>query len=212
MEILGKIVDYDGETLVIHAPYPNLEDVDHKQYQDVGVYLWDGRHISPDQRKKVYALVADISKWSGHMPEAVKEIMKYRFLAEYGGPYFSLSDCDMTTAREFIGYLIDFCVEWDVPVGGLLDKAEDIGRYLYACVAHRKCPLCGRKADIHEYEAVGAGRNRNRIHHYGQLVLPLCRSHHQEAHDIGRDTFCGKYHIYPISLDEHLCRIIGWKI
>ena len=29
----------------------------------------DGRSISPDQRKKIYAIIGDISKWSGYSVE-----------------------------------------------------------------------------------------------------------------------------------------------
>ena len=53
-------------------------------------------------------------------------------------------------------------------------------------------------------------RDRREIVHKGMRVLPLSREKHMEAHTLGRDTFCDKYHIVPVSLDEELCKI--WKL
>ena len=62
---------------------------------------------------------------------------------------------------------------------------------------------------IHIY-AVGRGRNRKDIIHKGMRVLPLCREMHTLAHNMGRDSFCEKYHIFGIKLDTYLCGI--WKV
>lgn len=57
--------------------------------------------------------------------------------------------------------------------------------------------------------AIGMGRDRKEIVHEGMEVLPLCRVHHSEAHTIGRETFCKKYHVFGIRLDRELCKIYG---
>ena len=127
---------------------------------------------------------------------------------------FSLSDTDMTTANDFIGWLIDLCVEHGIPAHeSLLNLCEDIGRYLYACVKHRRCAICGGRADIHEWGEgkPGMGRNRAKMHHSGQLVEPLCRLHHREVEQIGQQSFDEKYHLEPIALDDELCEKIRWK-
>ena len=93
----------------------------------------------------------------------------------------------------------------------LLNRCEDVERYVYACVANRRCAICGKKADIHEVDTVGMGRNRSKIGHVGQLVEPLCRGHHQEAGEIGQKSFDELYHLQPIRLDEHLCEVLGWR-
>lgn len=110
------------------------------------------------QRRKIYSLLRDIADWTGYEPQELKELMKYDFLSqcEDGTQYFSLSDADMTTARNFITYLIEFCVVHAVPCKvSLLQQCEDIERYVYACVVHRRCAICGQKAEIHEVERVG---------------------------------------------------------
>ena len=133
-------------------------------------------------------------------------------------PIFSLSpkneNCaDMTTAHDFLGWLIDLCVTYDIPTSGpLTERAEDVSRYLYACLAHRRCAVCGLAggpADLHHVTRVGIGRSRKRIAHIGLLAESLCRTHHQEVDQIGQTAFDEKYHIYGIPLDERLCGIHG---
>jgi hypothetical protein len=104
------------------------------------------------------------------------------------------------------------CLDYDIPTNdSLLYLSEDVSRYLYKCVAMRKCAICGKKADIHEVEKVGTGRNRRKIHHLGQQVQPLCRLHHREEENLGQKAFNEKYHISTIKLDKTLCKAIGWK-
>ena len=75
----------------------------------VEVRLDDGRTISVDQRRKIFAIIRDISLWSGHEPEELRQYLEWDFCSRAMREWFSLSDCDMTTAREFIAYLISFC-------------------------------------------------------------------------------------------------------
>lgn len=211
MNIEGYISGYDGENLTIVAPFPDGYLLDKRQITGCEVRLDDGRQISADQRKKIYATLRDMSLWSGHTPDELKEIMKYDFIAKTGYEYFSLSDVDMTTANGFLNHLIEFCLEWDIPCGdNLIDRSPDIARYLYYCLVHKKCCISGKKAELHHVDAVGAGRNRKDIIHRGMRVLPLSREYHTEAHAIGRDTFCAKYHVFGIKLDKDLCNI--WKV
>lgn len=212
MELTGNIVSYDGEVITLRVPFRDTEQMIKKGIHTAHVILDDGRTISADQRKKIYATFRDIAEYTGHMPEEVKALMKYDFIAATGCKYFSLSDVDMSTARDFLEYVIEFCLMWGIPTkDSLLERAPDVARYIYWCVFHRRCAICGKKADIHEVDAVGMGKNRNKIHHLGQRVQPLCRGHHTEAHRIGQLSFNKKYHIDSIFLDEHLCKKIGWR-
>ena len=164
----GYIQDYDGQALTLVVPFSDAEYLTTHGVTECSVRVEDGRRISAVQRRKIYALLRDIADWTGYEPQELKELMKYDFLSqcEDGTQYFSLSDTDMTTARNFITYLIDFCVTHAVPCKvSLLQQCEDIERYVYACVAHRRCAICGQKAEIHEVERVGMGRDRRKIHH-----------------------------------------------
>ena len=183
----------------------------HKNVSKCEVMFDDGRRISADQRKKIYATLRDISQWSGYDPEYAKEIMKYEYISRTGVPYFSLRDTDMTTAREFLQFLIEFCVEQEIPTkDNLIDRSPDISRYIYCCLVFKKCCISGKKAELHHVDAVGRGRDRDKIIHLGYRVMPLSRAYHTEAHTVGQKSFDEKYKVYGIKLDKRLCEI--WNV
>lgn len=236
MLVRGFVTDYNGETLTISVPFNDSEILQRQVITDCEVRLIDGRTITPAQRRKIFAMVQDITDWVTWAKnnrqyqeelrrlqllylidttdnEAVRKQLEYHYCELLDINLFSLSDCDVSTARDFISYLIDLAVEHNIPCrDSLLNRCEDIDRYLYACVANRRCAICGKKADIHEVERVGMGRDRRRIHHLGQLVQPLCRQHHVEVDQIGQASFNKKYHITSIKLDENLCRKLRWRV
>ena len=138
-------------------------------------------------------------------------MMKYIYIERTGVPYFSLSNTDMTTAREFLQFLIEFCIEQDIPLAeNPIDRAPDISRYIYCCLMFKRCCISGKKAELHHVDAVGMGRDRKEIVHLGYRVLPLSRAYHTEAHTIGQKSFDEKYKVYGIKLDKRLCEI--WNV
>ena len=63
---------------------------------------------------------------------------------------------------------MDFILDWDIPCDvRLLDFVDDVGAYLYACLVNKKCCICGKPADLHHVDHVGAGRDREDIVHEG---------------------------------------------
>lgn len=207
---VGYIQDYDGECLTVIVPYTDERKLLKQGITECEITLTDGRSISAAQRKKAYATIADIADYTGDVPESVKEQLKWLFCMENGIDGFSLSDCDMTVAREFISYVLEFAILWGVPLSEeALKRTDDIGRYLYFCLENRVCAICGRRADVHHVDRVGLGRNRFTIIHTGMEAEALCREHHIECHTIGQATFDEKYHIYGIKLDEWLCEKLG---
>ena len=138
----------------------------------------------------------------------------HKYVAESGEEGFSLGSCTITTAREYITYLIDFCLRNEVPcMDLLLNRTDDIGRYLYLCLKYRRCAICGRRADFHHCEGSrpGMGADREELPSLGILGMALCRVHHGECHTIGESTFNQKYHVYGTKLDKHLCECLGLK-
>ena len=212
MILQGYIQNYDGQALMIAAPFTDGHLLDKRDITGCEIRLDDGRTISADQRKKIYATMRDISLWSGHTPDEIKALMKYDYIAKTGGEYFSLSNVDMTTANEFLEHLVEFCIENDIPCdGNPIERSPDIARALYACLLHKRCAVCGGKAELHHAEdRVQAGRNRKEIVHFGMRVEALCRKHHTECHNTGQQTFNGLYHIFGIKLDRELCQV--WKV
>ena len=50
------------------------------------------------------------------------------------------------------------------------------------------------------------GGDRAHMSHIGLRCLPLCREHHQEAHQHGDAALMEKYHIEPIKIDDKIAR------
>ena len=222
---LGRIVEIrDTGEAVIMADLPNLNHALDRQYDSVEIILPDGRRITAKQRAKIYALIGEIAyfvagKADSQTIEETKAVMKWEFclarMESQERRLFSLSDVDETTAREFVDYLIGFIVENNIPTKvPLLEQCEDIGRYIYACLLTRKCCVCGKDhAHVHHCEGsrIGAGFDRDQVHHLGRAVLPLCEKHHTEAH-LGEAGFMRRYHLQAIKLDEKLCKRLNLNI
>ena len=203
--------DERGAWVKCHIPNEVIDERFISEIMRGGIKIDDGRRISSDQRKKIYALIKDISNHTGHHPEYLKEHMKYEFMAQEDREYFSLSNVDMTTARYFIESILEFCFEWEVPFATKTHElAKEVGNYLYLCLLHRKCAICGKKhAHIHHVDAVGSGRNRNEVDHTQLRLIALCAEHHQETHAIGWETFNKRYKVTGIKLNEQAIKRLG---
>ena len=213
MILIGHIVKEADGGATVYVPYPAGQRKPEGCHESVGVEFVDKRRISVKQRRTADVLISYIGAWWGYTPvEAMKEMLKLMFVgeAETLRRTFSLSDCDMTTARLFITYLIDFCLLHGVDVGEpLYALSEDIPRYVWACLMNKRCAVCGRKAELHHCNGsvVGMGRNRKEICHIGMRALPLCREHHTEIHSIGQEDFLRRYFLEPVKIDERIADV-----
>ena len=173
--------------------------------------LNDCRMISRQQQKKIYAMIGDISDYTGHHVEFLKSYLKCEYIKMYGGEWFSLGYVDMTTARKFIEFILHICFEWEVPLKlNTVDLTRDVNNYLYLCLKYRKCAVCGCHADIHHHEnLVGMGMDRAKHNHIDSRFIALCRVHHNECHNIGHKTFEDKYKITAIKLNEAAIKELG---
>lgn len=212
----------DRSKAMIIADAPSLWSIEKRQISGATIIYHDGRMLSPNQRKKIFALSRDISEWWCDTPEYVRAYFTDWFCgdhpekAEYKDR-FSLSPRDpdvasMTVAKEFITWLIEFCIKWDVPTRKhLREYAEDEGRLFYALLVNRKCFVCGKGgADCHHAETrIGMGRDRRKIIHEGMQLMTLCREHHTECHSAGQETFNRDHRVFSIKADEHACRVLG---
>ena len=217
--VQGKIERWDeGGGVTIRAALPSLDRAILRRYDKVLVEFADGRRISPEQRRKCYALMNEIAEWIGDVPEYVKKLMKMEFivsrLESMKKEMFSLSDCDVTTARLFISFLIDFMIEHEVPSRvPLYELCEDIQKYVYACLMHKQCAVCGKRADVHHLSGSRAGhgglkwREKDQT---GAKVIPLCREHHALCHG-GEAEFLERYHLEGIEMDAAIKKVYRVK-
>ena len=213
--IVGEVVDEEGGAVNIRAPIPeNMEAWSKQRPSKVLLKFCDGRKASPEQIKKAHALIGEIADWMGDSPEFVKVQLKRKFilqnLSEIETGMFSFRDCDMEKARLFITFLISLMVEYQIPSKKpLYEQCEDIGAYVYACCMNKVCAVCGRHGvDLHHVSGsiIGMGGDRTAVNHLGREVLPLCREHHNEAHN-GEADFLKRYHLEPVKVDANIAKL-----
>lgn len=197
IERLGRLTDSPNPVISFKTPVAEIT-------------FFDNRRISPEQRKKIFALFEEISAYTGHFPTEVREILECRFIAQEGIEYFSLSDVNKTIAREFISYLIEFCFTWNIPFKDKgITMADDVSKYLWLCIKHRKCCVCGKDADRHHVDTVGMGRDRRKVNHSEHRFMALCRKHHQEVDLIGQETFDELNHVQGVKLSPEDVKEFG---
>lgn len=173
----------------------------------VELKIADNRKVSPEQRKKIFALINDLCSYTGDVPEYWESAFKYQVRETFGIDEFSLSDCSVTVANYMILVILNFLFEEDIPFKTKTwDSLPNEFPKQMLCLKNKRCVLCGKHADIAHYHAVGAGRNRNKISHVGNYVMTLCREHHTEQHKIGVKSFFMKYHIKPIKVTEDIAK------
>ena len=167
----------DGTDFLITVPNVMLGDlVNRKHITKAEMRFDDGRTISAEQRKKTYATIRDISDYTGYLPEEQKEWLKYLHIMNTGCDYFSLSDCTMDTAREFINTILEYALESGIPLSEeAINRTDDIGRYLYFCIMNKKCAICGKDGEIHHEDTIGMGNNRKKVDDSNHKKICLCR-------------------------------------
>lgn len=204
MQDIGKItgirITEDGMDMCVHVNNQNaLEAIKSRHVNTIHMLYSDGRIITPIQRRKAYALIKDISLHTGYLPEEAKEIMKYWYVQKTGESYISLANCSIDDARKFINTLTDFCLEEGIITSdSLLEYTDDIHTYLYQCLVHKKCSICGKNGEIHHWDAIGMGNDRRVYDDRNNRKICLCRLHHTIAHQKGRADFAKDYHVYGI--------------
>lgn len=163
---------------------------------EIELNIVDGRKISVQQRKKIFALLNDIYAHTGQPHEYMREMFQFYLQLMKGYEPISLSNCTMSQARELIEIIISWCFLHAIPLNfKTAELLKEDKHFLYAATLSRNCVICGKHAHLAHRDAVGMGRNRNKIDHYGHRVLALCPNHHSEQHTVGVDSFDKKYHL-----------------
>ncbi|MCE5093498.1 hypothetical protein KJB52_11280 [Staphylococcus chromogenes] len=197
----------------VEIPEQAIELLDLNQPIDVDCTVIDPNSITGKQRRKIFALVKDIEEHTGQP----MDYMRHMFI-EYVRTYYgydnpiSLSNCTRTQASQIIDIILDWVFENGIP---LSYKTSELLRgdksKLYWSTVNRNCVICGKPhSDLAHRYAVGRGRDRTKINHYGNQVLALCREHHTEQHNIGMDSFNDKYHLHDswVDVDDRLNKML----
>ncbi|UXR31854.1 putative HNHc nuclease [Staphylococcus simulans] len=180
---------------------------------EVEVKVVDPFLISDKQRRKIFALCHDIESHTGQP----RDYMRYLFMDYVEVLYgyekrLSLSDCTRTQANHIIEVTLDWIFHNNIPLSyKTSDLLKQDKSFLYWSTVNRNCVICGKPhSDLAHHYAIGRGKNRKTMDHYGYEVLALCREHHSEQHNIGVDTFDKKYHLENswISVDDRLNKML----
>ncbi|MGC7610034.1 putative HNHc nuclease [Staphylococcus epidermidis] len=215
--IKNYITEDDGTTTVVIKGI-ELDNktsllLDNGYEVEADVRVVDPFKITDKQRRKVFALCNDIEAYTGQP----RDYMRYLFMDYVEVLYgyekrLSLSDCTREQAKQVIEVILDWVFHNDIPLNyKTSDLLKNDKAFLYWSTVNRNCVICGKPhSDLAHRFAVGRGRDRTKINHFGNQVLALCRFHHNEQHQIGMDTFNNKYHLTDswLDVDERLNKML----
>jgi len=215
--IKNYITEDDGTTTVVikGVELDNKTSLllDNGYEVEADVRVVDPFKITDKQRRKIFALCNDIEAYTGQP----RDYMRYLFMDYVEVLYgyekrLSLSDCTREQAKQIIEVILDWVFHNDIPLNyKTSDLLKNDKAFLYWSTVNRNCVICGKPdSDLAHRFAVGRGRDRTKINHFGNQVLALCRSHHNEQHQIGMDTFNNKYHLTDswVDVDERLNKML----
>ncbi|HGF8196840.1 TPA: putative HNHc nuclease [Enterococcus faecium] len=208
---LAKVKSIDGREMKIElAEDLNIERLQTVYHGHVGaryceLRFLDPRSFSVDQRKYYYALLGDISAFTGHLIEEVDDNTRWKFKA-LTGRNISLSNGSSNTKDDVVlltNIALDLAFELNVSLSNKIPIPDkNLEYYFYKCLTHRKCCICGKHADIDHFdETVGMGNNRDKVDKTKFTYCALCRSHHTLKHTIGLTEFKKRFHVYGITLN-----------
>ena len=215
--IKNYITEDDGTTTVVikGVELDNKTSLllDNGYEVEADVRVVDPFKITDKQRRKIFALCNDIEAYTGQP----RDYMRYLFMDYVEVLYgyekrLSLSDCTRDQAKQVIEVILDWVFHNNIPLNyKTSDLLKNDKAFLYWSTVNRNCVICGKPhSDLAHRFAVGRGRDRTKINHFGNQVLALCRSHHNEQHQIGMDTFNNKYHLTDswVDVDERLNKML----
>ena len=208
---LAKVKSIDGREMKVElAEDLNIERLQTVYHGHIGaryceLRFLDPRSFSVDQRKYYYALLGDISTFTGHLIGEIDDNARWKFKALTGRD-ISLSNGSSNTKDDVVlltNIALDLAFELNVSLSNKIPIPDkNLEYYFYKCLTHRKCCICGKHADIDHFdETVGMGRNRKEVDKTKFTYCALCRSHHTLKHAIGLTEFKKRFHVYGITLN-----------
>src|SRR5699024_7697587 len=203
MQHIKRYKENDDGTYDVVVSNVNLDNdqtlmLDNGMDVAVDVRIHDPFKITDKQRRKIFALVNDIEAHTGMPREYMRSMfMDYSSLVHGYEERLSLASCSKQQASEIIEVIIMWVFQHNIPLNyKTSDLMKEDKAFIYAATLNRHCIICGKpNSDLAHREAVGSGRNRRTMSHHNHHVLALCRSHHNQQHQMGVDSFDRHYHI-----------------
>ncbi len=213
MPVINNYIQQDDGTITAVISGLHLENkdfllLDNGLEVECDVIVSDPYKITDKQRRKVFAMIRDIFNHYGQPMDYLRYMFQKQLEFMKGYEPISLSNCSRRQASELIDLILDFIFTNNIPIHKATSELMSGDKYfIYKSTINRICVVCGAEnADLAHYQAVGRGRNRNRIDHYGNKVLALCRFHHNQQHNKGMDSFNKLHHLENawVDVDEKL--------
>lgn len=202
MPIIKNYIQQDDGTITAVIEGVTLENkdfllLDNGLEVECDVVIHDPYKITGKQRRKIFAMVRDIYDYYGQPMDYLRYMFQKQLEFLNGYEPISLSNCKRRQASELIELILDFVFDNNIPMRIATSNLMTNDRYfLYKSTINRTCVICGApNSDLAHYQAVGRGRNRNKINNYGNKVLALCRKHHNQQHDMGMSSFNKLHHL-----------------
>lgn len=212
LSYLAKITKISGNKVVLELKEElNIDRLktifsDFEGERQAELFIKDPRGFTPQQRRFVFALMQDIYIYTGEPLESLKDVFYWQF-RYFTGKDISLSNESENTVDEvstLSELILDFIFENDIPFReGYEIPPQNTQYYFYKCVTTRTCCICGKKnADIDHFDKSLGRRKRSEVDHTEFNFAALCRTHHQEKHQIGIAAFKNKHHVIGIKLSQ----------
>lgn len=214
----AEILEHDGDILKLRI-FDKLTEEEKRRYEINGrlfslLEMYDPESITVAQQNHIYALIGDISFYTGY-PKAeweryIKENFKhFDFLPDI--PSFALNKMSKAQASKVIEYIVIFCIREEIPFRkDQFYLPRESSNYVFWATMKRNCVVCGKPhAQIHHFDTVGMGRNRNKVDHTKLRVMALCTDHHKETHTIGDKEFYKKHLVKPVKLNKRQLKELG---
>ena len=212
LSYLAKITKISGNKVVLELKEElNIDRLktifsDFEGERQAELFIKDPRGFTPQQRRFVFALMQDIYIYTGEPLESLKDVFYWQF-RYFTGKDISLSNESENSVDEIATLaelILDFIFENDIPFReGYEIPPQNVEYYFYKCVTTRTCCICGKKnADIDHFDKALGRRKRSEVDHTEFNFAALCRTHHQEKHQIGIAAFKNKHHVIGIKLNQ----------
>ena len=128
--------------------------------------LDDGRRISAKQQKRIYLTIRDIANHLGYFEKEAEQLLIDNFNISHNENLTCIPECSMDLARKFLAYLLEFCLQYNIPLSDYaVNRIDSLESYISLCLLNHKCAIYGNNADIHHAldDKVQMGNNRRKL-------------------------------------------------